>query len=64
MSVTLAIHFTLQYGSVSQTLTNVIVGMLFYILSLPGCDFKVKVKLSLYGVLGYSLSRHKTEVMG
>jgi len=50
MSVTVAIHFTLQYGSASQTLNNVIVGMLFYVLSLPGCAFKVKVKLSLYGV--------------
>jgi len=52
MFVTVAIHFTLQYGSASQTLTNVIVGMLFYILSFPGCTFKLKVKLSLYGVWG------------
>jgi hypothetical protein len=52
MSVAVAIHFTLQYESASQTLTNVLVGMLFYVLSLPGCAFKVKVKLSLYGVWG------------
>jgi len=52
MSVTVAIHFTLRYGTVSQTSTNVIVGMLFYILSLLGCVFKVKVKLSSYGVWG------------
>lgn len=64
MAVTVPNHFTLQYGSLSQTMTNVIVGMLFYILSLPGCVFKVKVKLPLYGVLGYSLSRRKMEVMG
>lgn len=70
MSVTVAVHFTLPYGSVSHTLNNVIAEMLFYILSLPGCAFKVKIKLSLYGVWGNELwlhpclSRHKTEVIG